>query len=125
ISQQSVGKKFETPAGGDPRVKLPNGPGGGVARVGKLRQSLLLLLFVHALERRCGHEQLSAYLEVLRQTCLLQLLWGDIQRNAANGAHIRGYIFADRSVASRDSQGKGSGLEPQGHRHTVELQLAN
>ena len=43
------------------------------------------------------------------------VLLRNVQRNAANGAHIRGYVLARGAVAARDAQRQRSCFEAQGH----------
>ena len=73
VDQQTVGEEIQAARGGDSRIKLADGAAGGVARIGEFGKALLLLLVVHAGERRGGNQQFAAHFERGRQACFLQM----------------------------------------------------
>ena len=76
VAQQDVSEKIETALRGDAWFELADRPGRCVARVGELRQALLLTLVVHSFERRQGHQQFAAHFKISREPALFQALGG-------------------------------------------------
>ena len=64
--REPVHDQPQRPGGGDPRVLLPQRPGGRVARVGEQRLARLGELLVQLVERGDREEHLAADLELLR-----------------------------------------------------------
>ena len=125
VGQQAVREKIESPAGGDFWIELPHRSGSCIARVGELRQSLLLLLFVHAFERRVGISNSPRTSNFSGKPAFFNF-WG---------ATYNGMLRMVRTLAVTSSpmvpsprvmpSAEGSRLKTQRHRHSVQLQLAN
>jgi hypothetical protein len=96
-AQHVVGEEVEPAPRDNLRIKLADGAGSGVARVGELRLLGLLPLGVDALESLARQVSLAANFRLrLRAGRALQA-----QGHAANGAHVRRHVLAHATVAAR------------------------
>ncbi len=105
--------------GGDLRILLPNGSGGGVARVGEETVSRLALAPVELLERLVRHVDLSAHLEQRRG------ISQEAEGNGIDRPEVGGHVLSDRPVAPRRPPDEDSVLVGERHREAVDLQLAH
>src|SRR5262249_29636590 len=120
-----VGKKVEPALGNDVGLQHAHRSGSGIARVGKLAQSLLLALFVHALEGRERHNYLATGLKIPGHVHLVQRLLRKREGNGAHGADVTGYILSGRAISTGNATLQGAIAVEQCHRHAIELQLAD
>src|SRR5467141_3589644 len=92
---ERVDERVEAPARRDPRVELPNGARGRVARVREGRLALRGQLGVQSLEAALRHVDLAPHLE-----CLGELHWDDDrQGDTADRLHGRGDVCTRLAVA--------------------------
>ncbi len=125
VLQQHVGEVVEAALGGDAGLELADGAGGGVARIGKSGQALLLAVFVHFLESRQRHEQFAADFEIWRNPGFLQLSIGmesGMERTVRTLSVTSSPMVPSPRVMPRTSL---PSLVEQGQRHAVELQFAD
>ncbi len=62
--QQIVGKHFQFAAGGNFRVELPDGSGGGVARIGEAWLILLFAFGIDSLKHFSRNEDFATHFEI-------------------------------------------------------------
>ena len=110
-----VGEEAEGAAGGDPRVELAEGAGGGVARVGEGAAGLGLA-GVQGLEVGVGHVDLAADLEDGRGAVKGA---GDV----GDGAGVGGDVLAGLAVAAGGGGDEAAGLVAEREREAVDLRL--
>ena len=105
-------------------LKLADGAGRGIARIGENRQALAFAFFIHFLEGGDGHQHFAAHFKIQRDAGFLQPFFRDGKRNGADGADVERHVFADGAVAASDAANQFAVLVAQGQRHAVELQFA-
>ena len=107
----------ERPLGGDGRIELADGAGGGVAGVGEERFAPLGALGVHALEAALRHVDLAAHLEgrgkVARQG----------EGDGADRAQVGRDVLAAAAVPARGALHEASPLVGEGDGEAVDLRL--
>ena len=128
-----IGKKLQRPLRGDRRIKLPQRPSGGIARIDRhghsgakllpsiapplpLGQSRLLLRPIGQ-KIRPGHKNLAANFNAGGEGRLQP------QRQVGQGAQIRRNILPHRAIAPRPAPGKAPILIKQIDRETIDLRL--
>ena len=89
-----IGEKFERTAGGDGRVFLTQGTGGGIARVRKLLFLVLLILRIQSGEIGMRHVYLTPHFKNIGE-----ILMGEMLRDVLYGANIRSYILTGGAIA--------------------------
>ena len=119
VRADAVHDQPQRPGGGDPRVLLPQGAGGGVARVGERRLALLDHAGVDVGERGDREVDLAAHLEQLRDVVPGQLL-----RDVLHGADVRGDVLPRRAVAAGGGADHAAVLVDDRDRDAVDLELA-
>ena len=130
LDQQKVCVKVQAAIGDDGGFECAQGSGGGVTRIHGWSKALLLALFVQSQECGFGHHRLAANFKGRRQVEFSQLFSRNGQRDATNGANIRGDILAGLAVAARDAGGEARAacfrsFIAQGHAQAVHLQLGH
>ena len=116
---ERVDESVEAPAGGDPRVKLPDGAGSRVPGVGEERFSLPGQLGVEALEAAFRHIDLAPDLECRRELGRYR----DAERNARDRLDVGGHVLADIAVPSGGADGISTVLIEEAHGEAVDFQL--
>ena len=86
-------EKIQGPTGGDRGVKLAQGPGRGVARVGEPRAAGLHQLPVQVLEPLAGHVHLAAHHQPFGRAL------GQMPGYGRYGAHVGGHVLTGHPVA--------------------------
>ena len=125
IDQQAVAEEVQAALGHDARLQHADGTGGGVAGIGKLRQTLPLSLRVDPLERLAAEDHLAAHFQVRPQFGLRQSRAIQRKRQRADRARILRHLLSHRSVASRDGPAQQDPLVEDRHAHAVHLQLGD
>ena len=130
VNKQKIGEENQPPVGDDGWLKRAQRSRGGVARIDEGRQSFALALLVQALEGGFGHHHFAAHLECLplRERTFRSWSLRNAERHAADGADVRGDVFAGLAVAARQAHGEPSvavraGLVTQRHAQAVELEF--
>src|SRR5262245_60959535 len=123
--QEKVRKQVQTPLRHDVRLQDANGSSGGIARIGKLGQTLCLAVFIHAFESLERHDDLAADLEILRNARFFERRRRHRERDGAHGADVRGYVLAHRAIAARHAARQFAFLIGQRQGHAVQLELAD
>ena len=108
--------------GGDPRVLLPQGAGGGVARVGEHRLAGVGHRLVEPLEGLDREEHLAAHLDPCRDRVVLGA--GQPVRDVVDRAHVGGDVLAGPAVAAGRGPDQAAVLVEQVDRQPVDLELA-
>ena len=125
VVQQGIAEIIQPSSGGNARLQLSNGAGGGISWVGEQRETILFSLLVHFLESSNRHQHFASHLEVRGDTRLLERVLRDRKRDGPHGADIQSYIFALTAIASRYAANQLSAFAVKGQGHTVQLQFAN
>ena len=111
----------ERAIGGDRRVLLPDGSGGGVARVREHGLAGLFELRVQPCERLSRHVDLTPHLEPPRRLERALQRGGD----GLDGPEVLGDVLAHASVAAGGAAREPSALVEQGYPQPVDLRLAH
>ncbi len=119
----SVDPQGERSGGGHPRVELPQGPGGGIARIGEGALSGGDALLVETLEGVRGQVHLPAHLQDRRHAVRVGGGGMDHQRDGGDGPQVLGDVLAHHAVAARGSLDEAPRLVPERHRQAVDLGL--
>ena len=98
---------------------MPDGPGGGVARVGEGGFPLFLLPPVEPLEVFERHVHLAPRFDHPWRVVAKPL------RDGANGAEVGRYVLADGAVAARRAADEASALVPKRDGEAVDLPLGD
>ena len=125
VGEQHVGEIIQAPLCRDARLKLAHCSRRRIARIRERGQALLLAVVVHLLKRRNRHQHFATNFEIRGDASPLQLFRRNRKRHRAHGAHVGGYVFANRTVAAGDAANQLAGFVTQGQRHAVELELAD
>src|SRR5262249_10046604 len=118
----AVADEDERTGGGDARIELLEGPGGGVARVRERREPGLLALAVQLPERIDRQEHLAPRLEPPRRAAVRD---SQAERNGPDRADVRGDVLADDTVAARRTRRERAILVDQLDGDAVDLRLAD
>ncbi len=94
-----VAPDVERPRGGDSRIELTDGAGGGVARVGEGRLAGGRARLVQAREAGQRQVDLAAHLDHGRHR-LVTIKPAQTQGHGVDGAQVGGHVFADHAVAA-------------------------
>ncbi len=113
-----VGPHLQRPRGGQLRIQLAQGAGGGVAGVGEGRLARLGPLLVEAVEARAREVDLAADLDLARRV-------RNPQRDRADRLQVRGHVLADRPVAARQPAHEDAVLVGERDREPVDLRLGH
>gem|GEM_PF-6871041 len=114
----AVGEEAQGAAGGDARVELAQGPGGGVAGVGEDLAALLLLAGVQGVEILLGDDHLAADLEQRGQRVRLA---HEAQGHVLHRAQVLGHLLAHFAVAAGGGGDQPAALIDDLHGQAVEL----
>ena len=113
-----VGEEVELPAGGDERVLLTEGAGGGVARVDVVLPTRRRRARLERLELGIGHVDLAANLDTGRPALALEPM-----RDIGDRFEILGDILAHGAVAARGAAHEDAVLVEQRRREAIDLGL--
>ena len=113
-----VSEKAERARGSDARVLLPQGAGGGIARIDVELAARRFLALVQLKERLLGHVDLAAHLADFRDVLPLEPL-----RHFLDRADIGGDVLALGAVAAGGGGDEFAVLVAQRHRKAVDLRL--
>ena len=116
---EAVYEYVEPPRGGDARIELPDGPGGGVAGVGVGGQAGLLALPVQLGKARLGEQHLASHLDAARHVIQQP------QRDAPHRAQVGGDVLAHGAVSACGAAHQHPVFIGEGDREPVELELAH
>ncbi len=110
---------LERPPGRNPGVELPDGPGGGVTRVGERGLPLFFLPPVELLEVFERHVHLAPRFDDPGRV-VVERVW-----DGADGTEVGRHVFADGPVAARRPTGEASVLVAQRDGEAVDLPLGD
>ena len=121
-----IDEGLQVAVGGHARVLLAKAAGGGVSRVGKGLAAGGVGVLVQAHKAVLGHVDLATDLDVLAETCPLDLLTAggrELVRHVCDGQDIGRDVFAGGAVAAGGRAHKLGVAVGQGHAQAVDLKL--